>query len=81
VWVRANTISDLSPLTGLLALNIVEAGYTSVTRLEALVANEGLSAGDEVGVIRSSLICDATTQQDIATLEGRGVAVDHDCQF
>jgi hypothetical protein len=81
LWLRANPLVDISALVDLEALHTLQVGYTGITRIDALVANEGLGDGDEVGVTNSSLICDATIQEHVQALIERGVILTHDCAF
>ena len=71
VALQGNRISDLSPLSGLHALESVLLADNEITDLSALVENEGLGAQDLIDVRQNPLSSDALSVQ-IPALEARG---------
>jgi Leucine-rich repeat (LRR) protein len=69
-----NQISDISALTGLTSMNILRLTHNKISNIFPLVANAGLSEGDEVYLIDNPLNADSVNTY-IPQLEARGVTV------
>jgi internalin A len=73
-----NQIVDIAALSGLGFLSYVDLTDNQVTDLGPLASNTGLATGDEVYFAFNPFSC-TTQAANIATMVGRGVAVDSGC--
>ena len=74
-----NSVSDVSPLSGLVSLMILRLQGNSVTDLSPLVANPGLAdTQDGVWLRNNPLDCEEQAE-NIQALEDRGVSVSTSC--
>ena len=69
-----NSISDITPLSGLTSLRGLWLDKNNISDLSPLVDNTGLSRGDVVDV-RDNPLSDTSINTHIPTLEGAGVQV------
>ncbi|HIJ65579.1 MAG TPA: PKD domain-containing protein, partial [Candidatus Hydrogenedentes bacterium] len=69
-----NEIADLGALEGLTSLGILRLGVNRISNIDALVANQGVAAGDTVYLSQNPLSQSALCA-DIPALETRGVTV------
>lgn len=76
-----NQISNIIPLSSLTSLTMLSLSENQIRDISPLLSNSGLSAQDIVYLNDNPLNCeDATTLQQISTLESRGVNLFHDCK-
>ena len=71
-------ISDISALAELADLQFLNLSENPITDISALVANQGIGAGDEVLLYDINLDCDEQHENLVALLD-RGVDLHHDC--
>jgi internalin A len=76
-----NAINDISPLSGLTNLSFLSLSTTDLSDITPLVENPGIDKDDLVFITNNpNLDCeDATTHDNITTLENRGVDLRHNC--
>ena len=72
-----NNVTNISPIAGLTQLDFLWLANNSISDLLPLVANSGLSRGDEVDVTGNPL-SHRSLNTHIPTLQSRGVAVEFD---
>lgn len=78
---NSNSIDDVSSLSDLVNIERLNLAFNNISDIAPLVENEGLSDGDTVAIRSNPLDCDdPQTQENIATLETRGVDLSHDCE-
>ena len=77
---EGNSISDISVVSSLVTLNLLDLEGNDITDIGPLVDNLGLGAGEHVRINDNPIDCGGdTTLSHILALEEREVDLDHDC--
>jgi hypothetical protein len=73
-----NPFSDISPLTGLANLSVVDLAVNHVNDISALVGNPGIGCADWI-YLGSNPLSPTSCNTYIQELIGEGVTIEHDC--
>jgi hypothetical protein len=76
VYADYASVSDLSPLSSLTAVERISVRYNQVTDIAPLVANPNIGSGDEIWLENNPLSAECISAQ-IPVLVARGVIVHH----
>ena len=73
-----NEIRDLTPLTGLANISVLNLRYNLISDISPLLDNTGLGTGDQLWLNNNPNLSDYSIDSLIPRLEARGVTVYYD---